>query len=62
MDVGEVAMTDNLGLGIGGLQVLQEEVKGSLLGRGAGVGIMTLGIHAAFIADAYGMLVVMADM
>ena len=38
VDVGEVAVTDNLGIGIVALQVLQEEPESRLLLRGASVG------------------------
>ena len=40
-DVGEVAVTDNSGLGIGLLEILQEEPEGGLLSGSAGVGAST---------------------
>ena len=62
MDVGEVAVADDLGIGIVALQVLQEEPKSRFLLRGASVGITAFFVEASFIADADGVLVVVADM
>ena len=62
MDVGKVAVTDNLGLRIALLQAPEEEPKGSLLLGCAGVGFASLVIQAAYVADADGMFVVVSDM
>lgn len=55
-------MTDNLGLRVGVLQLFKQIVEGGLLGGRPGVGIAALLIHAADVADADGVLVVVADM
>lgn len=51
-------MACDLGLGIGCLEVFQEEPEGRLLLRGAGVGMLAALILAADVADADGVLVV----
>ena len=55
-------MTDNLGLGIVLLQVLQEEPQGGLLLGSTGVLGTAFLVQTALIADADGVLVVVADM
>ena len=62
VDVGEVAVADYLGIGIVAPQVLQEEPKSRFLLRGASVGITAFFVEASFVADADGVLVVVADM
>ena len=62
MDIGKVAVTDNLGLRIAFLQAPEEEPKGSLLLGSTGVGIASLVIQATDIADADGMFVVVPYM
>ena len=54
-------MADDLGLGIGFLQVFEQEPKGGLLLGSAGIGITASIVHAANVADADGMLVVVLD-
>ena len=61
-DVGKVAVTADFGFRVTLLQILQEEMKGSLLGWRAGVGILAFLVDASYIADANGMLVVVTDM
>ncbi len=60
--MGEVAVTDNLGVGVVLLQVLEEEPQGGLLLRSAGVLGTAFLVQTALIADADGVLVVVADM
>lgn len=55
-------MTNNLGLGIGLLQVFEQEPEGGLLFGSTSVGIAATGIHATNVAYADGVLVVVADM
>lgn len=61
-DVGEVAVAADLRLGIGCLEILQEEEQRLFLLQRPGVGITALLIHAALVADADGMLVVVEHM
>ena len=58
----KVAVTDDSGMGIGLLQVLQEMPEGGYLLRGAGVGILAVLVHSSDIAYTDGMLVVVPDM
>ena len=55
-------MTDNLGFGIGALQILQEEPECCLLLRSTGVFITAFLVHATYIANTDGVLVVVFDM
>ena len=60
MDVRQVAVADDLGLRIVGLQTDEQGAEGALLRRCTGVGITTLGIETALVADADAVLVVVA--
>ena len=60
MDVGEVAVADNLGLRVRPLEILQQEPEGSLLFGSTGVVVAPFVVDASDIADADGMLVVVA--
>ena len=61
-DAWEITMTNDLGMGIIALQVFEQEEDSGLLSLRTGIGIAPFFIQAAFVADADGMLVVMADM
>lgn len=61
-DVGEFAVAENLGRWVAELQGLEQIPKGGLLFACAGVGFLAFGVDAAFVADAYGVLVVVAGM
>ena len=52
-DPGEVTMTKDLGIGVVGLQGAKKRDEGLLLGRGAGVGRLAIGIEASLITNAY---------
>ena len=52
MDVGEVAMAEDAGIGMGFLQVAEQAQQSTFLGFGAGVGGMAVLIETAFVADA----------
>ena len=54
-------MADDFGLGIGFLQVFEQEPKGGLLLGSTSVGITASIVHAANVADANGVLVVVLD-
>ena len=54
-------MTDNLGVGIRLLEVLQQEPESSLLLGGTGVGTTALFVLATDVADANGVAVVVLD-
>ena len=54
-------MTNDFGLGIGLLQVFEQEPEGGLLLRSTGVGIAATVVHATNVAYADGVLVVVAD-
>lgn len=60
VDVGQIAVADDLGLGVGQLQTLQEVVEGGLLRWCSGIFIATLRVETAFVTDANGVLVVVA--
>ena len=62
MDIGEVTMANDLGLGVTFLQFSEQEPEGCLLLGRAGVGITTFVIQASDVTDANGILVVMLDM
>ena len=55
-------MTADLGLRVCRFQIPQEEVKGSFLFRRTRIGILSILILATNVADANGMLVVVAEM
>ena len=52
VDVGQVAVTQDAGIGMDGLQLLQQCEQGLLLPLRAGVGWMAVTVVAALIADA----------
>lgn len=56
-DAGEVAVTEDLGIGEVDAEAAEQFFHGDLLSFGAGVGRTTLGIESAFVADAYAVLV-----
>lgn len=56
-DAGEVAVTEDLGIGEVDAEAAEQFFHGDLLCFGAGVGRTTLGIESAFVADAYAVLV-----
>ena len=49
----EVSMTNDVGIGIVDAEVLQKLYHASLLGFGACVGRIAIGIQTTFIADTY---------
>ena len=55
---GEVTMTKDLGIRVVGLQGAKKRDEGLLLGRGAGVGRLAIGIEASLITNTYRMGVV----
>jgi len=61
-DVRQLAVAEDLGIGVVLLQGLQQGPQGVLLGLGAGVGRMAVGEQAALIADADRVGVVVAGM
>ena len=56
-DAGEVAVTEDLGIGEVDAEAAEQFFHGDLLCFGTGVGRTTLGIESAFVADAYAVLV-----
>ena len=60
MDVGEVAVAHDLGLGVRPLEILQQKPEGCLLFGSTGVVVAPLVVNATDIAYADGMLVVVA--
>ena len=60
--MGEIPVADDLGVGVGFLQVFEQEPKGGLLLGSAGIGITASIVHAANVADTNGVLVVVLDM
>ena len=60
--MGEIPVADDFGLGIGFLQVFEQEPEGGLLLGSASVGIAASIVHATNVADANGVLVVVLDM
>ena len=58
MDVGEVAMAEDAGIGMGFLQATEQAQQGALLLQCAGVGGIAMLIEAPFVADAERVLVV----
>ena len=61
-NVGQVTMTEDAGIGVVGLERLQQVPEGGLLCRRAGVSRMTVRGEATLVADAEGVLVVVAGM
>jgi hypothetical protein len=61
LDPGEVAMTEDLSIGIVVFQTTEQSFQRVLLGRGAGVAGAALFVEAPFVADADGMGVVAAS-
>ena len=60
--MGQLAVTDNLGIGVIHLQRLQQMPEGSFLGLGAGVLGIAFLVSAALVAHPDGVLVVVAGM
>ena len=58
VDVGEVAMAEDAGIGMGFLQTAEQAQQGALLARCAGVSGVAMFVEATFIADAERVLVV----
>lgn len=56
-DAGEIAVTEDLGIGEVDAEAAEQFFHGDLLCFGTGVGRTTLGIESAFVADAYAVLV-----
>ena len=61
-DAGQLAVTEDLGIGVVDLQRLQQVPHGGFLLLGAGVGSMAVGQQATLVADADGVLVVVPCM
>ena len=62
LDPGEVSVTENLGFWIVGAEALEEFYHGLLLGWGASVGWVAVGIETALVANADAVGVVMLGM
>ena len=62
VDVGKVAVTEDDGMGIAFLEVLEHKQQGSFLCRSTGVGWLTLFIDATLVADADAAVVIPYDM
>lgn len=58
VDVGEVAMAEDAGIGVGFLQTAEQAQQGALLAGCAGVGGVAVLVEASFVADAERVLVV----
>ena len=58
VDIGKVMMTEDDGMGIAFLEVLEHKQQGSFLCRSTGVIILALFIDATLIADANAAMVV----
>ena len=58
VDVGQVAVTEDPGIGVRGLQAAQQPEQGAFLPWGAGVGGVAVLVEASFVADAERVLVV----
>ena len=52
MDVGQVAMSEDPGIGVRGLQAAQQPEQGAFLPRHAGVGGGAVHVQAPFVAYA----------
>ncbi len=58
VDVGEVAMAEDAGIGVGLLQATEQTQQGAFLAGRAGVGGVAMLVEATFVADAERVLVV----
>ena len=58
VDIGQVAMTEDLSIGVRGLQLFQQFQQGAFLPRGTGVGGIAVLVEASFVTDAERVLVV----
>ena len=58
MDVGEVAVAEDAGIGMGFLQATEQAQKGAFLAGRTGVGGVAVFVQTAFITDAERVLVV----
>ena len=58
VDVGEVAMAEDAGIGMGFLQATEQAQQGAFLAGCAGVGGVAVLVEASFVADAERVLVV----
>ena len=58
MDVGQVAMTEDLGVGMFFLQAAQQAEQGAFLLRGASVGGVAMLVQSTFVANTEGVAVV----
>ena len=58
VDVGEVAMAEDAGIGMGFLQATEQAQQGAFLAERAGVGGVAVLVEAPFVADAERVLVV----
>ena len=58
VDVGEVAMAEDAGIGVGLLQATEQAQQGAFLAGCAGVGGVAVLVEASFVADAERVLVV----
>ena len=58
VDVGEVAMAEDAGIGVGLLQATEQAQQGAFLAGRAGVGGVAVLVVATFVADAQWMAVV----
>ena len=61
-DVGEVAVAEDLGIGIVDFQGPEQGIEGGLLFEGTGVLGTSLGVESSLVADADAVLVVVAGM
>lgn len=61
-DIRQVAVPQDLGIGIIYAQAMQQFLHRHLLGQGTGVGGMAVRVESALIADTYGVGVVVAGM
>ena len=52
VDIGQVAVAEDPGIGVSGLQLFQQPEQGAFLPRGAGVGGVAVLVQATFVADA----------
>ena len=58
MDVGEVAMAEDAGIGVGLLQATEQAQQGAFLAGCAGVGCVAVLVEASFVTDAERVLIV----
>ena len=52
VDVGQVAVAEDPGVGVCGLQLFQQPEQGAFLPRGAGVGGIAMLVETTLVADA----------